>query len=108
MLLSLGVSIDRQFDEWKLSRGEKEIPLFLLKGLSHKEVAELRSVADATVRQQARSAYQKAGVSGRYGLSVFFLEDPALPARNPDSAGERSCHAPQTNKASQIESCTRR
>jgi DNA-binding NarL/FixJ family response regulator len=51
----------------------------LLKGLSHKEVAIIRDVSDATIRQQARSIYQKAGVAGRHELAAFFLEDLTLP-----------------------------
>jgi DNA-binding NarL/FixJ family response regulator len=79
LLTGLGQSINVQFDAWKLTPVEKDIALFLLKGLSHKEVAYIREVSDATVRQQARSIYQKAGVVGRHGLAAFFLEDLALP-----------------------------
>jgi DNA-binding CsgD family transcriptional regulator len=40
-----------------------------LKGLSRKEVAELRSVGETTVRQQARAIYKKAGLEGRHDLA---------------------------------------
>lgn len=79
LLQGLGASIDKQFDRWRLSPAEKEIGLFLLKGLSHKEVAYLRGVSEATARQQARSIYKKAGLAGRHDLSAFFLEELALP-----------------------------
>jgi len=49
--------------------------LLLLKGLSHKEIAEVRNVSETTVRHQARSLYRKAGLSGRNDLAAFFLED---------------------------------
>ena len=78
----LGAAIDRQFERWQLSPAEKEVGLLLLKGLSHREVAELRSVTEATTRQQARSLYGKAGLSGRNDLSAFFLEDLMLPLGN--------------------------
>lgn len=82
LVAGLGAAIDAQLERWGLSAAEKEIALLLLKGLSHKEVAEIRGVAEATVRQQARSLYRKAGLSGRSDLAAFFLED-LLAARGP-------------------------
>ncbi len=79
-LQGLGEAIDHQFERWHLTAAEKEVALLLLKGLSHKEIAQIRGTNDATSRQQARSAYQKAGLSGRNDLSAFFLEDLLLPA----------------------------
>jgi DNA-binding CsgD family transcriptional regulator len=78
-MAGLGAAIDAQFDRWGLSPAEKEVGLLLLKGLSHREVAQARSVTEATARQQARAVYRKAGVSGRADLAAFFLEDLMLP-----------------------------
>jgi len=86
LLRGLGASINKQFERWRLSPGEKEIALFLLKGLSHKEVASLRGVSEATARQQAGAVYKKAGLSGRHDLAAFFLEELALPIEE-DRAG---------------------
>lgn len=79
LLKGLSASINNQFERWKLSASEKEIGLLLLKGLSHKEVAYIRGVTEATARQQARAIYKKAGLTGRHDLAAFFLEDLALP-----------------------------
>ena len=79
ILAGLGSAIDQQFERWSLSPAEKEVALLLLKGLSHKELAEVRSVAEATARQQARAVYRKAGLSGRNDLAAFFLEDLLIP-----------------------------
>jgi DNA-binding CsgD family transcriptional regulator len=79
LLNGLGAALDRQFERWALSPAEKEVALLLLKGLSHKEIAEIRSVTEATARQQARAVYKKAGLSGRNDLAAFFLEDLLLP-----------------------------
>ena len=49
LLQGLGISINKQFERWELTPSEKEIGLFLLKGLSHKEVAYIRGVSEATV-----------------------------------------------------------
>ena len=67
--------IGMQFDEWKLTKSEKEVGLLLLKGFSLKEIAALRGTADKTIRQQASSIYQKTGVSGRHAFSAWFIED---------------------------------
>jgi DNA-binding CsgD family transcriptional regulator len=80
LLQGLGAALDRQFERWALSPAEKEVALLLLKGLSHKEVANVRSITEATARQQARAVYKKAGLSGRNDLAAFFLEDLLLPA----------------------------
>jgi DNA-binding CsgD family transcriptional regulator len=78
-LSGLGEALDRQFERWALSPAEREVALLLLKGLSHKELAEVRSITEATARQQARAVYKKAGLSGRADLAAFFLEDLLLP-----------------------------
>ena len=81
LLRGLGAAIDQQFERWALSPAEKEVALLLLKGLSHKEIAEVRSITEATARQQGRAVYKKAGLSGRSDLAAFFLEDLLLPSR---------------------------
>ena len=75
LIAGLSAAIDRQLDQWGLSPAEKEVALLLLKGLSHKEIGGVRKVGEATVRQQARALYQKAGLGGRHDLAAFFLED---------------------------------
>lgn len=75
LIAGLSDAIDRQLERWGLSPAEKEVALLLLKGLSHKEIGELRGVGEATVRQQARALYQKGGLNGRHDLAAFFLED---------------------------------
>jgi DNA-binding CsgD family transcriptional regulator len=79
LLKGLGSKIDGQFEKWKLTPAEKEVALLLLKGFSHKDVARLRSVSEATARQQAGGIYRKAGIAGRHDLAGFFLEDLVLP-----------------------------
>ncbi|MBX3464758.1 MAG: helix-turn-helix transcriptional regulator [Planctomycetes bacterium] len=74
LLDGLGAAIERQFVQWQLSEAERDVARLLLKGLSHKQVGELRGVGEATVRQQARAVYRKAGVEGRHDLAAFFLE----------------------------------
>jgi DNA-binding CsgD family transcriptional regulator len=79
----LSGAIDDQLERWELSAAEKDIALLLLKGLEHKEIAELRGVSETTVRQQARSLYRKASLAGRHELAAFFLEDLLGPRSRP-------------------------
>ena len=79
-LRGLGAAIDEQFLAWDLSPAERDVALLLLKGLSHKEVAQVRGTSERTVSQQARAIYRKGGLAGRAELSAFFLEDLLLPS----------------------------
>jgi DNA-binding CsgD family transcriptional regulator len=79
LVAGLGAAIKAKFEEWRLTDAECEVGLLLLKGLSLREIAELRETSERTVREQARSVYRKAGISGRASLSAYFLEDLLLP-----------------------------
>lgn len=69
------VAMEKKFQEWHFSPSEKEIATLLLKGLSLKEIADLRNTSERTVRQQAQSLYAKSNLHGRAELSAYFLED---------------------------------
>jgi DNA-binding CsgD family transcriptional regulator len=86
----LGSAIQRQFAAWGLTPSEQEVGLLLLKGFSHKEIARFRRTSEVTIRQQATCVYQKSGLSGRAGLSAYFLEELLLPetAAQPSTAAE--------------------
>jgi DNA-binding CsgD family transcriptional regulator len=87
ILKGLGAAIDRQFDKWGLTPAERDVALLQLKGLRHKQIAELRATSERTVRQQALATYRKAGLSGRTDLAAFFLEDLLLPSvRHPSDS----------------------
>ncbi|HEY6912509.1 MAG TPA: LuxR family transcriptional regulator [Myxococcales bacterium] len=79
LLSGLGAAIDRQFGAWDLSGAEREVGMLLLKGMSLKEIGQIRGTSERTARQQALAVYRKAGLAGRAELSAFFLEDLLLP-----------------------------
>ena len=79
----MGEAIHEQMARWQLSDAEGEVALLLLRGLSHKEIANVRKTSETTVRQQAQALYRKAGLAGRNELSAFFLEDLMVAARAP-------------------------
>ena len=69
------IYLHKQFDDWNLTPSEKEVALILLKGLSFKEMAEVRNTKEKTIRQQASTIYKKSKVSGRHEFSAWFFED---------------------------------
>ena len=71
----LSVEINKQLDKWELTEAEKRVAFLLLKGLTVKEIADLRKTSEKTVRTEANSIYFKSGLPGRSALSAFFLED---------------------------------
>lgn len=79
----MGEAIHRQLERWQLSEAEAEVALLLLRGLTHKEIANLRRTSETTVRQQAQAAYRKSGLAGRNELAAFFLSDVIAAAQAP-------------------------
>jgi DNA-binding CsgD family transcriptional regulator len=74
-LNGIKAELDRQFQQWGMTAAERDIGLLILKGLSHKEIATLRTTSEATVRQQAQAIYRKADLPGKTAFSAYFLED---------------------------------
>jgi DNA-binding CsgD family transcriptional regulator len=68
-------AIEVQLHKWGLSPSEVEISFLLLKGLSNKEIAEVRSTSESTVRLQCSSIYKKSQLNNRSELAAFFIED---------------------------------
>jgi DNA-binding CsgD family transcriptional regulator len=71
----LSEQIDSQLSRWELTKAEKDITFLILKGLSNKEIGEVRSTSEKTVRQQVSSIFQKSNLKSRLELSAYFLED---------------------------------
>ncbi|WP_127717502.1 LuxR C-terminal-related transcriptional regulator [Halobacteriovorax sp. HLS] len=71
----IGQKINDQLERWSLTKSEKDIALLLLKGLSVREISEIRSSSEKTIKQHCSNLYQKANIKGRSELSAFFLED---------------------------------
>ncbi|MGB1201565.1 MAG: helix-turn-helix transcriptional regulator, partial [Cognaticolwellia aestuarii] len=67
--------INEQFNLWGLTKSEQEVAMLLLKGLSFREISEVRDTKEKTVRQQASNIYVKADVDGRHEFAAWFLED---------------------------------
>jgi DNA-binding CsgD family transcriptional regulator len=69
-----GEEVTRQFSDWSLTDSEAEVALFSLKGLSAKEIANLRNASEKTVRNQLTSIYRKSGTTSKLSFVAWFME----------------------------------
>lgn len=67
--------LEALFDRWRLTPAEREVAVFVVKGLSIAEIAALRHAAEGTVKSQLNAVYRKAGVTGRAQLASLLIED---------------------------------
>ena len=51
--------IEEQFQKWGLTAAEKEVALFLVKGLSTSEIANIRDKSEKTISNQSSAIYKK-------------------------------------------------
>ncbi len=67
--------IKQSFEDWGLTPSEKDVALFILKGLSNTEIADLRGKSIGTIKAQANAVFRKADASGRSQLISIFMEE---------------------------------
>jgi len=67
--------VSDHFEEWGLTPAERDVALFVLKGLTTQEIADLRDTSDGTVKAQTNAIYRKSGVSSRSQLMSLFVDD---------------------------------
>lgn len=78
--------IARYAPTWGLSQSEADVAIFVAKGFSNNEIAEMRGSALATVKSQLGSIYQKSGLDSRYQLISFVADEVCEMAKDQDSA----------------------
>jgi DNA-binding CsgD family transcriptional regulator len=67
--------LEERFAAWGLTFAERDVSVFLIKGMSTAEIAQLRDTSEGTVKSQTNAIYRKAGVAGRQQLLSMFIED---------------------------------
>jgi DNA-binding CsgD family transcriptional regulator len=72
---AFAVLLEERFAQWGLTRSERDVAWFTIKGLSIAEIARLRGTSEGTVKAHSNAIYRKAGVSGRTQLLSLFIED---------------------------------
>lgn len=64
-----------KFGEWGLTSAERDIAMYMLKGLSIAEIAKARSTAEGTVKAQTSNIFRKTGVASRIELMSLFMDE---------------------------------
>lgn len=67
--------LDALFAEWELSPSERAVALYVMKGFSNAEVANLRGTGASTVKTQLNAVYRKSGCANRQQLISFLVEE---------------------------------
>lgn len=63
------------FEDWNLTKAERDVALMMLKGLDNDTIARVRNTASGTVRAQATSIYAKSSTDGRAQFISLFVEE---------------------------------
>jgi DNA-binding CsgD family transcriptional regulator len=88
VLDGLAAAIERQLAAWDLTAAERDVALYLLRGMSHKQIAAATDRSERTVRQHAIAVYRKSRLDGRAELAAYFLS--GLPSPGPSSPDDSS------------------
>lgn len=67
--------VEQKFEEWSLTQAERDVALFLLKGLSTQEISGVRNTSEGTVKAQTNSIYRKSDVTGRPQFLSLFIDN---------------------------------
>lgn len=67
--------VEELFCEWGLTPAERSVAIYLIKGLSLADIADLRGAKVGTVKAQSNAIYQKAAVHGRQELLACLLDE---------------------------------
>lgn len=65
----------RNAPDWGLSQAEADVAIFVAKGFSNAEIAEMRGCAIATVKTQLGRIYNKSGLASRYQLIALVTDE---------------------------------
>ena len=67
--------VRNKFTHWGLSPAERDIAMYMLKGLSISEIATARATAEGTIKAQSSSIFRKTGVNSRTELMSLFMDE---------------------------------
>ena len=63
------------FEDWNLTKAERDVAIMILKGLDNEAIAQVRNTASGTVRAQATNIYAKSATDGRAQFISLFVEE---------------------------------
>ena len=63
-----------RFNEWGLTPAEKDVALFMIRGLTNEEIAAARNTAAGTIKAQSTSIFRKVGVRSKPELMSTIID----------------------------------
>jgi DNA-binding CsgD family transcriptional regulator len=79
--------VQDHFTDWELTPSERDVAMFMLKGLTNQEIASLRQTSEGTIKAQSTAVFKKAGVTGRNQLMSLFIEELLSVHEDVESSG---------------------
>lgn len=67
--------IHQRFEDWSLTAAERDITIYILKGMSSADIAMARGVSLGTIKNQTTAVFRKIGVSSRNELMSVFMDE---------------------------------
>lgn len=64
-----------KFDEWGLTKAERDVTLLIIRGLSVADIASARNTAQGTVKAQSTSIFRKIGVGSKTELMSVIIDE---------------------------------
>ena len=80
----------RNAADWGLSQAEADVAIFVVKGFSNTEIADMRGSAITTVKSQLGRIYNKTGFENRYQLIAFVTDEVCASAHEGGAKIQRS------------------
>ena len=68
------IVMEKKFLEWRLSKAEREVALFTIRGFPNSEIATIRCKSEATIKSQISSIFKKSNVKNRAEFLSEFIE----------------------------------
>ena len=66
--------IEAHFEAWGLSPSERDVAMFLVKGLNTAEIAEMRASAEGTIKAHLNAIYRKSGTRSRADMLSVLID----------------------------------
>lgn len=66
--------VQDEFTRWGLTPSERDIAMYMLKGLSNAEIAAMTGKKQGTIKAQCNAVFRKTGLSNRSQFTSYFIE----------------------------------
>lgn len=79
--------IEAHFEVWGLSPSERDVAMFLVKGLNTSEIAEVRGSAEGTIKAHLNAIYRKSGTRSRSEMLSVLIDSMMAGEKGPFAPG---------------------